>query len=345
MKPAHVLIARLDNTGDVLLAGPAVRAVAAGARRVTFVSSTGGREAAALLPGVDDILEFDAPWVGFRPPAVEPAAIDGFERALSRAGIDAAFVLTSSHQSPLPLALLLRVAGVAWIGASSVDYPGSLLDLRRTPIASEHEVERSLALVAAGGYRLPSDDDGALALRGPLPMWRPFERPYVVVHPGASIPARGYDADRAAAVVDLLVDDGWCVAVTGGCDERSLTGTVAGVPRPNVRDIAGDTDLSGLAGVMAGAAAVVCGNTGPAHLAAAVGTPVVSIFAPVVPAGRWRPWRVPTVLLGAQDIECAGCRARTCPVPMQPCLAAVTPAVVANAVGALVSRSEEVRAS
>jgi ADP-heptose:LPS heptosyltransferase len=66
----------------------------------------------------------------------------------------------------------------------------------------------------------------------------------------------------------------------------------------------------------------VVGNTGPAHLAAAVGTPVVSLFAPTVPAVRWRPWRVPHELLYV-DVPCAGCRARTCPVPGHPCLAGV----------------------
>ena len=49
------------------------------------------------------------------------------------------------------------------------------------------------------------------------------------------------------------------------------------------------TSLAELAGVLERAACVVVGNTGPAHLAAAVGTPVVSLFAPVVPAERWAP--------------------------------------------------------
>jgi ADP-heptose:LPS heptosyltransferase len=66
----------------------------------------------------------------------------------------------------------------------------------------------------------------------------------------------------------------------------------------------------------------VVGNTGPAHLAAAVGTPVVSLFAPTVPAVRWRPWCVPHELLHV-DVPCAGCRARVCPVEGHPCLEGV----------------------
>jgi ADP-heptose:LPS heptosyltransferase len=76
--------------------------------------------------------------------------------------------------------------------------------------------------------------------------------------------------------------------------------------------------------VISGADVLVAGNTGPAHLAAAVGTPVVSLFAPVVPAQRWRPWGVRHILLGDQHARCAGSRARICPVPGHPCLSNVT---------------------
>jgi ADP-heptose:LPS heptosyltransferase len=77
---------------------------------------------------------------------------------------------------------------------------------------------------------------------------------------------------------------------------------------------------------------VVTGNTGPAHLAAAVSTPVVSIYAPTVPAERWRPWGVRHELLGRRDIECAGCRARVCPVFGHPCVDAVPVGEVLGAV-------------
>jgi ADP-heptose:LPS heptosyltransferase len=343
LRGAHALVARLDNVGDVLLAGPAVRAIAAVAGHVTFVASSAGAEAAHLLPGVDDVVTFDAPWVGYEPPAVDGAVIDHFVDRLRHARVDAAFVLTSSHQSPLPLALLLRLAGVPWIAANCVDYPGALLDVRRRPRGDdEHEVERALAVASTAGALLAAGDDGSLALRQPLSDEHPFAAPYVVMHPGASVSARGYDVARARRAVDLLVDDGWCVAVTGGASERALTAAVAGASRPTVCDLGGATSLREFAGVVAGASAVVCGNTAAAHVAAAVGTPVVSIFAPVVPAARWRPWRVPTVLLGDLDIECAGCRARTCPLPGQPCLAAVTPDAIRRAVDTLVPRREAV---
>jgi ADP-heptose:LPS heptosyltransferase len=321
---AHVLVARLDNAGDVLLSGPGVRAVAAGARRVTYLAGPAGRAAAELLPGVDEVVVFDAPWSGFTPPPVDRAAVDELVRRISAIDVDEAMVLTSFHQSPLPLALILRMAGVPRIGAVSVDYPGSLLDVRHAVPEGTHEVERALSLAAALGHHLPDGDDGALAVRRPLPDWRPFDEPYVVVHPGASVPARAWDPDRAAAFVDALVARGWPVAVTGTAGEAELTAAVAGSRRARVADLGGRTDLAGLAGVLDGAVATVCGNTGPAHLAAAVATPVVSIFAPVVPASQWAPWEVPVALLGDQYIDCAGCRSRTCPLPGQPCLAPAT---------------------
>jgi ADP-heptose:LPS heptosyltransferase len=97
-------------------------------------------------------------------------------------------------------------------------------------------------------------------------------------------------------------------------------------------DLGGSTTLAEMAALLDGAAAVVVGNTGPAHLAAAVGTPVVSLFAPVVPAERWAPYGVPTVLLGDQDAPCRGTRARECPVPGHPCLTSVTAEDVVAAV-------------
>jgi ADP-heptose:LPS heptosyltransferase len=102
-----------------------------------------------------------------------------------------------------------------------------------------------------------------------------------------------------------------------------------------VLDLGGATDFAGLAGVLAGADAAVVGNTGPAHLAAAVGTPVVSLYAPTVPAVRWRPWGVRHELLHA-DVPCAGCRARVCPVAGHPCLGGVEVADVVAAVERLV---------
>jgi ADP-heptose:LPS heptosyltransferase len=321
---AHVLLARQDSAGDVLLAGPAVRAVATRADRITFLCGRRGRAAAELLPGVGAIVEQTVPWIDPHPEPVDPDETAAFVEELRALGVDEAIVLTSFHQSALPLALLLRLAGVATIAAISDDYPGSLLDVRHRIDDEVHEVERALSLVATLGYRLPEDDDGRLAVRrqgGPVPV----EGPYVVVHPGTSVPARAWPPDRHAALVEALAARGDTVVVTGSGDEAELTQRVAG---ESALDLGGRTTLAELADVLGGAEAVVVGNTGPAHLAAAVGTRIVSLFAPTVPAVRWRPWRVPHALLGDQDAPCAGSRATVCPVPGHPCLGSVAVADV-----------------
>jgi ADP-heptose:LPS heptosyltransferase len=334
VKP-HVLVVRLDNEGDVLLAGPAVRAVAAGAARVTFLCGRRGRAAAHLLPGVDEVVEFTAPWIDPEPEPVTRAELELLVSQVRERGVDVAVILTSFHQSPLPTALALRLAGVPRIAAVSDDYPGSLLDFRHLVDPDIHEVERGVSLAEAAGFPLPAEDDMRLAIKPvPVPV---HEEPYVVVHPGASVPARAWSPRRCRELVAALCARGYRVRVTGGRAERELTAFVAG--STGALDLGGRTDLPGLASTLAGASVLVCGNTGPAHLAAAVGTPVVSIFAPTVPASRWRPWGVPHVLLGDQEIECAGCRSRVCPYAGQPCLAGVRVLHVVEAVEQLAART------
>ena len=320
----RVLIVRPDNAGDVLLMGPAVRAVA-GSATVTLWCGRSGRPAAELLPGVSNVIVADMPWIEAQPDPVDAVATMDLVQRLRGQRFHKAIVLTSFHQSALPTALLLRLAGVSFIGAISTDYPGSLLDVRHHVSDDIHEVSRSLSLIEACGYPLAPGDDGRLMVKGLAPSPFPAEfANYVVVNPGASVPARHPAPDFSRSLVEALVRAGRRVIVTGSSAERALTSFVAGERRHEVIDAGGKTTLASLATVIAEAEAIVVGNTGPAHLAAAVGTPVVSIYAPTVPAVRWRPWFVPHELLGQQDISCAGCRARECPVPGHPCISSMT---------------------
>lgn len=327
----HVLCARLDSAGDVLLTGPAVRAVARRAAAVSFLAGPKGRAAAELLPGVRQVLEFQAVWVDFDPPPLNVAAVRDLIDRIRAAHVDEALIFTSFHQSPLPLALLLRMAGVARISAISDDYPGSLLDVRHRMDEDVPEPVRALSLAQAAGF--PAEDD-RLRVRDDLPDVTALTGGpgYVVYHPGAAVPARRMSAERGAALVAALTEAGYRVLVTGGPGERELTAAAA---RGGGADLGGASDLPGLAAVLRDADAVVVPNTGPAHLAAAVGTPIVSLFAPVVPARRWAPHGVPTVVLGDQNAPCRGTRARECPVPGHPCLDGIADAAVVAAVDRL----------
>lgn len=382
----------MDSEGDVLLAGPAIRAAAGDADHLTLLCGPRGLQAAKLLPGVDSVLVHRAGWIDPQPGRFRSKPVRRLLLELASGDFEEAVILTSFHQSPLPLALLLRLAGVSRIGAISPDYPGSLLDVRVQVKEEMHEVERGLLLMRAMGHELPASDDGALRIEGVeqrIPAAQPFEpgTRYLVVHPGASVPARAWAPSRHAELVGALLDSGRNVVITGSDAERRLTSMVAkagstngtgrgaddaggvcgkaggangtrrGADAPTgagqrtaaghelagrgwICDLGGATSLRSLAATIAHASAIVVGNTGPAHLAAAVGTPVLSLFAQTVPPSRWRPWRVPHELLSVQ-VPCAGCRARVCPVRGHPCIDSLPLSEVLSALARLESPDRE----
>jgi ADP-heptose:LPS heptosyltransferase len=343
---SRVLVARLDSVGDVLLAGPAIRAVAHGRRPdggapndVVVLCGPEGAPAASLLPGVAEYYGWSCPWIVKPAPRVDGRDLEILAAFVADSRITEAVILTSFHQSPLPLALVLRLAGVGRVTGASTDYAGSLLDVRLRPgedfPEDQPEAERALGIARAAGFMLPPGDDGKLRVQG-YPDVRGLvgDEPYIVVHPGASAPARAWPALHHAAAVELLEGAGHRVVVTGGPNETKLTATVAG---PSALDLGGRTDLRTLAGVLAGARVLVTGNTGPAHLAAALGTPVACLFSPVVPAIRWAPYGVPLEILGDQNAPCKLSRATECPVPGHPCLSSVAPEQLVDAVERLIS--------
>ncbi len=327
----HVLVVRLDSLGDMLVCGPAIRALANVADRLTVLAGPAGAAAARLLPGVDDVVVWSCPWIAADPPPVTADDLLTIAGQLRRLDIEEAVVLTSFHQSALPTALVLRLAGIDQITAVSEDYPGALLDRRLADPPDGPEPERMLAIARGGGGRLNAGDDGRLAVRGAVEPAGLPDRPFVVLHPGVTAPARAYPVDLWVEVAQQLRDDGCPVVVTGTAADEEVGGPVAEA----AGTIMTTHPLPELVGTLSRAAAVVVGNTGPAHMAAAVGTPVVSLFAPVVPAQRWAPYRTPTILLGDQTAPCRDTRARHCPVEGHPCLASVAPKEIVAAVQTL----------
>ncbi|WP_336660723.1 glycosyltransferase family 9 protein [Leucobacter sp. USHLN153] len=321
-----VIVARLDSMGDVLISGPAIRAVAHQSE-VVLLCGPLGAGGAALLPGVSRTLVWEAPWISEPWREVSRAHTEHLISAVRATGAEEAVILTSFHQSPLPLAMLLRLAGVARITGASVDHAGSLLDVRLRPgedlPEDLPEPERALAIAEAAGF--PSLDDGRLAVVPPPETTAlTGDAPYIVLHPGAAVPARRWPVEHFARLARLLTDSGRRVVITGGAGEAMLTARVRDAA-PDAVDLAGACTPQELAGVLARADVLVSGNSGPAHLAAAVRTPVVSLFSPVVPAVKWAPYGVPVRLLGDQNAPCRNSRARECPITGHPCLAGVTP--------------------
>ncbi|MFF6825844.1 glycosyltransferase family 9 protein [Streptomyces longwoodensis] len=150
--------------------------------------------------------------------------------------------------------------------------------------AEEHERARWCRLLEA--YGIPADPTD---LRLPRPAGPSPAPGAVVLHPGAGAPSRCWPLDRYAAVADTVRGRGLRVVVTGGPGEDDL---VAGLAKQAALP---DTDLFGgglpyrrLAALVAGARAVVSGDTGLAHLAVAHATPSVTLFGPTPPS-RWGP--------------------------------------------------------
>ena len=329
----RTLAVRLDSLGDVLVTGPAIRALARSSTHLTLLCGPRGQAAAELLPSVDELLCWRGPWIDPEPDPVDPADVDRLRTAVRDLGFDRAVVFTSYHQSALPMALVLRLAGVPWVGAISEDYPGSLLDVRHQVDDDLPEPERALSLAVACGGSLADGDLGMLGIRPGVIHEGVRVTPYVVLHPGTSAPARSWPVEHWRRACALLTAAGREVVVTGAPRERDLAAFVAG--DSGARNLSGRTDLAGLARVLAAAEVTVVANTGPAHLAAAVGSPVVSLFAPTVPSARWAPYGVPRVVLGDQHAACRDTRATSCPVVGHPCLTSVTPEDVVEAVGKL----------
>jgi ADP-heptose:LPS heptosyltransferase len=195
-----------------------------------------------------------------------------------------------------------------------------------------HEVERQLALVAAVGcltsreelsFRVAPEDRRALgryALREPL----------VVVHPGASAASRRYPPERFAQAIELLAARIDCqVVLTGAEAERPLLSSISErLAHSRALNLAGELPLGQLGALIERADLLVTNNTGPAHLAAAVGTPVVDLYALTNP--QHTPWRVPSRVL-YHDVPCRNCYKSVCPHGHNDCLRRIEPERVATA--------------
>jgi ADP-heptose:LPS heptosyltransferase len=332
--PSTILAVPIDGLGELLLTGPAVRALARSAR-VVVVSGRSNRAVAELLPGVSDIIEFDRPWLSGHRAAVDPEALGRFVDSVRSRDVEHAVIFSSEHQSALPTALALRLSGIRHIAAFTDHEHGTLLDVALPFDPAVHEVERHLQLVTRLGFSVGADQRLAICRR-PLPRHLEVQLPerFLVVHPGASAPARTVQPERWVTIVDALTTAGHSVVVTGAATDEGARIVVDAAAR--VIDLVGRTSISELASVLARARVLCVGHTGVMHLAGAVGTPAVVVFPPTVPVQRHRPWLVQHRLLGVHDIGCAHCRRYRCPLERHPCVA-LDPRIVVGAVDDLLT--------
>jgi ADP-heptose:LPS heptosyltransferase len=293
---ASVLVLRALQIGDLLVAVPALRALRRAHPQHRLVLAT----PAALAPLVARIGGIDALL-----PTSDPTAI-GWSGPAPDVAVNLHGTGPQSHRALEAVGAGRRIgfrcaeSGHGWDGPGWDDVAA----------AHPHERARWCALLQAVG--IPADPDD-LRLHAPSHHSGPQQGPAqpnrtepnrtapnrtapnrpsrapVVVHPGAAFGAKRWPAGRFAAVAAALDGPGSPVVVTGSAAERELAEEVAvraGLPAERV--VAGRTDLGQLCDLVAGAALVVSGDTGIAHLASAHATPSVVLFGPVDPA-QWGP--------------------------------------------------------
>ncbi|WP_245591281.1 glycosyltransferase family 9 protein [Derxia gummosa] len=376
----RILCLRLDNLGDVLMTTPALHALrhALPGRELTLLTS---RAAALAAPHLDDVVEViahDAPWVAGTGDAAADLAL--LARLAGRR-FDAAVIFTVYSQSPLPAALLCRLAGIPLVLAHCRENPGALLsDWLPEPepeMLLRHEARRQLDLVAHVAPPLPEgraqrlrfalrDTDRAEAVTLLAVLGLPPDARFVLAHPGATAASRRYaPADLGVALAGIARATGLRVLIGGSAGERGLAaevevaarralaiadtgGASAVVPvsasatpaavvlsdaarpgrSPRVRNIAGRLSLGGAAALMARARLLVSNNSAPVHLAAALGVPVVDLYALTNP--QHTPWQVPHRLLFS-DQPCRHCYRSVCTARRRACLDDITPADITAA--------------
>ncbi|KAB8315972.1 lipopolysaccharide heptosyltransferase II [Tolypothrix campylonemoides VB511288] len=347
----NILCIRLDTIGDVLMTTPAIHALKASHpnRRITLLTSSAGASTASLVPDVDEVIVYDAPWLKATAPRQNSRPEYEMAEDLRRLKFDGAIIFTVYSQNPLPSAFLCYLADIPLRLAHCHENPYQLLtDWVKDPEPEHcmrHEVRRQLDLVATIGCQI---DDERMSLRVPEKALASVkdileqlgitqQRPWVVIHPGATAASRRYAPEKFAVVARSLVQDmGIAVIFTGTEPERELVTAIQTASGVVSHSLVGCLNLSELAALLSLAPLLISNNTGPVHIAAAVGTPVVDLYALTNP--QHTPWGVPNRVL-FHDVPCKNCYKSICPEGHQNCLQLVKPESVVDAACELLNSS------
>jgi ADP-heptose:LPS heptosyltransferase len=313
----RILVTRTDRLGDVILATPVLRRVHQlyPDARIDFL----------VRKEWTPVLRFPAP---FRTMVYDPdAPVEETVRMLREEQYDVAFVLRDEPSITRAVSrarIPLRVGPYSSLRSFFHFNRGKL---QRRSRCLKHEASYNLDLI--GGTEGSSDElprawvetseaaknsaQRYLAKRGLLPSG------FVVIHPGSSGSARYVKQEALQALASALLKKGVPVLVSGGPAEGTLIETFRSKV-PGVILLGGDAGigLDGLAEVMRQAKTVVAHGTGPLHLAAAVGTPVMAIFPPlfVLSEKRWGPLVKPSSVW-VPEVSCPEkfrCAGPKCPV-------------------------------
>ncbi len=289
---ARIAVLRGGGIGDLILALPAIEALRA-AYPTAEIVLLGSPAHAELLQGRPsavsrvDVLPV-APGIRESPGgAPDPAELRAFRDRLRRDGpIDLAVQLHGGGRFSNPFVHSLGARHT--VGAATED--AELLERTLPYIYYQHETMRWLEIVALAGAepvgtepRLEVATAEAEAVAPHLPRG---DAPLAIVHPGAGDPRRRWPAERFAAVIGGLLDDGAVVRLVGGAEDRDLALDVLhrvdhdrrGPSTSDLTSLAGALDLGRTAALLAAADVVVANDSGPRHLAQAVGASTVGVY-------------------------------------------------------------------
>lgn len=301
----RVLCVRPDNIGDVLMTTPAIAALGAAAERreITLLTSRAGATIARHVPEVDHLDVFDPPWYRHQQAHGRDALQDVVAR-LAAGNFDAAVIFTVFSQNPLPTAMLCYMAGIPRVAGYCRENPYELIHdwvPDTEPLYGvRHEVQRQLDLVELLGAKV---DQQRMSLQVPGGQTSRVKQvlesaginvaaPWLLLHPGASEARRRYSAASFAAAARAIRNQlDVQVVLTGSTAEVALAESIAHESGDGVTSIAGQLDMDGFIALVAMAPLLISNNTGPVHIAAALQTPVVVLYALTNP--QHAPWQVP----------------------------------------------------
>ena len=323
----NVLLVRMDNIGDVVLLSAAVRTVRENLpeAHLTLLASPAGSRARPLLTWLDELIVWRALWQDLGHLPMDPSREMGLVELLRGKAFDSAIIFTSFSQTPHGAAYACYLAGIPLRLGESKEFGGSLLSSEMRNLPDDlYQGERSLRLLEWAGFRvsdrrpwveIPAEARerarSLLANAG-----ADLDRPYLVVHPGASCSARRYPLERFAAVARLLWRrTGLPVLLTGSQREEPELEFVAS-GSAGVLSLAGQTGVEELAAVVAGSELVVCNDSLPMHLAAVLAVPSLVTFSGTDLESQWRSPYTPTRLL-RRDTSCSPCYRMECPYNLE----------------------------
>jgi lipopolysaccharide heptosyltransferase II len=339
-KTRKILCLRLDGLGDFLMTTPALRALKEWGpqKELTLLASPACEEAAALTPEIDRLLIYEAPWIKA---STGSSANDDKEliRVLKENAYDAAVLFTVYSQNPLSAAFLCRLAEIPLTLAYCRENPYQLLSHWIPEPDGEgeirHEVRRQLDLVARLGASTQDETLSLCSSYGDSQAVASYleemeiPRPFIVVHPGASAPSRRYPAENfAAAAMKIYAKLDCGIVFSGSKNECELVATIQDLMEVPSYSLAGRLSLGQMSALLSKAALLISNNTGPVHVAAAAGTPVVDLYALTNP--QHTPWQVPSRVL-YRDVPCKFCYKSICPEGHQECLRLIHPDEIVSA--------------